>query len=242
MTKYKQEFFSDMHARTVYAAREVLGITLEVVPGVKSAVDVGCGVGTWLAVLSDRGVDDIFGIDGDWVDRKLLEIPGDRFAAKDLTKPFDAARRFDLALSLEVAEHLPESAAGDFVESLTDLSDRVLFSAAIPFQGGTHHLNERWVEYWIDLFEARGFKAFDPVRHRIWHDDNIRLCYRQNVLLFVRGSAVESLNLGPADRAARPHSMVHPDMYLKRIAKRRSVRQFVKRWRESRGGTKAKGD
>jgi SAM-dependent methyltransferase len=242
VSTYKNEFFSERHARTVYAAREILGITLDIVPSLKSAVDVGCGVGTWLEVLQERGVDDVFGIDGDWVNDELLRIPGDRFEAKDLTQPIDVGRRFDLAISLEVAEHLPESAAEIFVTSLTGLSDRVLFSAAIPYQGGTHHVNERWVEYWVERFEACGFVGFDPVRPRIWHDDKIRLCYRQNVVLFAARDAVEGLRLGEETGTGRPRSMVHPDMYLKRISKRRSLRRSVKRWRESLGGTKAERD
>ena len=63
---------------------------------------------------------------------------------RDLAQPLQIDRRFDLALSLEVAEHLPPECGSEFVQTLTDLSSVILFSAAIPFQGGTDHLNEQW--------------------------------------------------------------------------------------------------
>jgi SAM-dependent methyltransferase len=235
---YDQEFFSERHARTEYAAREILGITLDIVPDLKSAADVGCGVGTWLSVLQERGIRDVVGIDGTWVDRDLLRIPRDRFEARDLTESIVLGRRFDLAISLEVAEHLPESAAETFVASLTALADHVLFSAAIPYQGGTHHVNERWVEYWVERFEARGFVGFDPIRPRIWHDDKIRLCYRQNVLLFAAKTAVADLRLDEAARTGNPRSMVHPDMYLKRVGRVRVLRHRLKRRGGSREGAR----
>jgi SAM-dependent methyltransferase len=110
-------------------------------------VDVGCGDGAWLSVFRELGVNHRFGLDGDYVDRRLLQIPQDQFSATDLSLPFRLPCTFDLAVSLEVAEHLPPQSAEDFVDSLTRLAPVVLFSAAIPLQGGTHHLNEQWPDY-----------------------------------------------------------------------------------------------
>src|SRR5699024_10679550 len=119
----------------------------DIIPTVHSAVDVGCGVGTWLSVLAAWGVKDIQGYDGDWIDTALLEIPAAHFSSRNLTEALaPPAARFDLAMSLEVAEHLPASAARTFVKSLTAQSDFVLFSAAVPHQGGRHHVNEQWLE------------------------------------------------------------------------------------------------
>lgn len=111
MKTYTQKFFADRHERTVHSASTILSIALETLPDVRSAVDVGCGVGTWLSVLKDRGVEDIRGIDGEWVDPKMLVIPPESFLTADLTKPLQISRRFDLAISLEVAEHLPPECA-----------------------------------------------------------------------------------------------------------------------------------
>ena len=91
-----------------------------------------------------------------------------------------------MAISLEVAEHLPESAADDFTSSLTNLSDFVLFSAAIPFQGGIGHVNEQWLTYWVEKFSSRGYLAVDLVRKRIWENQEIPIWFRQNTLVFVK--------------------------------------------------------
>jgi len=152
----------------------------------KSVVDFGCGTGTWLAVFSRYGVREILGVDGPWIDHELLEIPSDRFVARDLSKPFYLDRQFDLVLSLEVAEHLPPESAHGFLDSLTRLGPIVLFSAAIPYQGGTGHLNEQWPEYWASLFERRGFNAVDCIRRRVWENPAVEWWYAQNAILLVR--------------------------------------------------------
>src|SRR4030095_12347821 len=138
MRKYKDKFYGNRDAQTAHAARTILGLTLELLPPVQSAVDVGCGVGTWLSVLRERGVAAIRGVDGPWVRAGLLTIPPESFVAVDLTKRIPQSGRYDLAISVEVAEHLPPACAETFVDSLVDLSDFVLFSAAIPHQGGKH--------------------------------------------------------------------------------------------------------
>lgn len=182
-----------------------------------SVVDVGCGVGTWLQVCREKGVLDVLGIDGDYVDRSRLRIPAGDFVAADVTNPFEVSAKsgggsFDLAISLEVAEHLDKAHAETFVRTLTGLSDRVLFSAAIPYQGGTSHVNENWPEYWAILFRAAGYEVVDLFRPRLWGDRRVSFWYRQNALLFVRkGSpAAEAF---AADAGLRfPLSAVHPEM------------------------------
>ena len=150
-----------------------------------TVIDVGCGVGTWLAVLAESGVADVWGKDGEYIDRALLQIPQERFLPHDLTMPIDLERRFDLVLCLEVAEHLPADSAPTLVDSLVSLGPVILFSAAIPYQGGTHHVNEQWPEYWARLFAARGYAPVDYVRRQIWQLDDVQWYYAQNILLFV---------------------------------------------------------
>ncbi len=186
----------------------------------ESAVDVGCGVGTWLAVLRELGVEDVLGIDGGGVPPSLLEIPCERFLARDLTAPLDVAREFDLALSMEVAEHLPESAADTFVASLTRLAPVVLFSAAIPHQGGINHVNEQWPGYWAAQFAARGFACLAFIRWEVWEDELLPFYYRQNLFLYARKTAlagdpriVAPFPPGPAKLAP----VVHPTLYRKKV-------------------------
>jgi hypothetical protein len=97
-----------------------------------------------------------------------------------------------LAVSLEVGEHLPAASANVFIESLCRAAPVVLFSAAIPGQGGTHHINEQWPEYWRQLFAKQNFRMFDPFRPLLWHDERIVFYYRQNMFLFVHADAAKS--------------------------------------------------
>ncbi len=223
MTLYGEPFYRDRHERTVHSARTLLEVVLSVLPPVRSALDLGCGVGTWLSVLRERGVEDVVGADGEWVDRSLLQIPAERFSSRDLSQPIDLGRRFDLAISLEVAEHLPAASAPTFVASLTDAADFVLFSAAIPHQGGKGHVNEQWLEYWLALFEERGYVGLDVVRPAVWEDTRIPLWYRQNVALYARRERLGELKLNAPVERLRPRSMVHPETYAAKLQRTQSV-------------------
>ncbi len=227
MARYGTDFFEERHGRTQHAARTVLEIVAEIMPKIGSAVDVGCGVGTWLSVLAERGTAEIQGVDGHWVDEAQLVIPRGAFLKRDLGQPFTLARRYDLAISLEVAEHLPPERAASFVRLLTDLADVILFSAAIPLQGGRGHVNEQWPEFWVGLFQALRYEVFDVIRPRIWADTTIPSWYRQNTLLLVRGTRVATLNGLQNHRLPGPLSIVHPEIYLKSHRKRSGLRRWL---------------
>jgi SAM-dependent methyltransferase len=158
----------------------------------RSVVDVGCGVGTWLAAFRDHGVERILGLDGKWVKRQELLIPHQTFIAADLERPLPIAERFDLAVSLEVAEHLQPHFARAFVEALTRLAPVVLFSAAYPGQRGVGHVNERWPGYWRRLFNKRAYLWLDPFRPRVWRDDRVEWWYRRNTFLYVNRDLIYS--------------------------------------------------
>ena len=146
---YNRGFYMGQSAGSLESARQIVPIVLHLIRP-KKVVDVGCGLGTWLSVFAEAGITDYLGVDGSYVPADMLLIPRDRFLAHDLTQPLQLPDRYDLAVSLEVAEHLPASCAEAFVESLTNLAPVVFFSAAVPFQGGTTHVNEQWPEYgWI---------------------------------------------------------------------------------------------
>ncbi len=210
---YPRSSYSNRHKDTLYAAQAILGTILEILPTIGSAVDFGCGVGTWLSVLKNLGVDEVLGLDGSWVDSELLEIPRDCFRECQLDRPVSLGRCFDLAISLEVGEHLPGTSAELFVDSLVGASESVLFSAAIPFQGGNGHLNEQWPDYWIALFRSRGYVGLDLIRRAIWDDLRIPVWYRQNTLLFVSQRQKKDLMVR-TEYEADPVSLVHPEIYL----------------------------
>jgi SAM-dependent methyltransferase len=158
----------------------------------RSVLDVGCGVGTWLAAFRDQGVEHVVGLDGKWVKRQELLIPDATFIAADLEKPLPITGRFDLAISLEVAEHLQPRFARAFVEGLIRLAPVVLFSAAYPDQTGVGHVNERWPGYWKRLFNERGFLRLDPFRPRVWRDERVEWWYRRNTFLYVNRDLIQS--------------------------------------------------
>jgi SAM-dependent methyltransferase len=213
---YSQDYYTKRNQGARRSARAVVPLVLDLVRA-RSVVDVGCGVGTWLSVFREYGVEDILGVDGEHIDRRLLEIPPDRFRALDLEQPFRLDREFDLVVSLEVAEHLPEARAGAFVESLTRLGPVVVFSAAIPFQGGRRHVNLQWPEYWVQRFAERGYAVIDCLRRKIWDNADVQWWYAQNTLLFVaRRHLDETPTLATARARAEPGqlSIVHPKQYL----------------------------
>lgn len=216
VTAYNPAFYEQQADGSALSASVMLDCLFEHRRPV-SVVDVGCGVGTWLQVCRDKGVADVLGIDGDYVERSSLRIPVEMFAAADVTSPDDVVaksggRRFDLAISLEVAEHLAQGHAEAFVGTLTRLSDVVLFSAAIPYQGGTNHVHENWPEYWAILFRAVGYEVVDLFRSRLWGDRRVSFWYRQNALLFVRKGSAAGHALHAEAGLRFPLSAVHPEM------------------------------
>jgi SAM-dependent methyltransferase len=202
----------------------------------KSVLDVGCGVGTWLAVWRANGVADAVGVDGEHVDRSLLQVPEPSFLARDLTRPFDLGRTFDLVTSLEVAEHLPPSAADTLVASLVRHGDVVLFSAAIPGQGGDGHVNEEWPEAWARRFARHGFRWADPLRPILWNDPRVESWYAQNALLYYRPERLPTLPWEPPRPGEWPMPLVHPRTTRSEPKRRGSVRRA---WRELRRAIRA---
>ena len=214
-TKYNGAFYQTISKSSSDAAAEVVPEIVRLLAP-RSVADIGCGTGAWLAAFKNHDVQEICGLDGPWVDADQLEIPRESFQKIDLSQPFVAPRRFDLAMSLEVAEHLPSEAADGFIRSLTSFSDCALFSAAIPHQGGTDHLNEQWPEYWERRFSDAGFVAFDCLRRRFWNREAVAWWYVQNMFIFVRRGRTDILqrlsdHVSPAQ--SWPLSVVHPRKY-----------------------------
>ncbi|OUS37426.1 hypothetical protein A9Q94_05805 [Rhodobacterales bacterium 56_14_T64] len=180
---YSNQFYDYIDAGARTSAQVMIGV-LQPWLNVKSVVDLGSGRGVWASEWIQSGVTDVVAVDGDYVDRERLAVSKDQFHAADLTKKMDLGRRFDLAQSLEVGEHLPESASETLVESLTDHSDRILFSAAVPGQGGEFHINEKPLSFWQDLFARHGYTAFDCVRPQLKDTAGVEPWYRYNTVFY----------------------------------------------------------
>jgi SAM-dependent methyltransferase len=164
-----------------------------------SVLDVGCGIGAWIEAF-DPGIATL-GID----ELDPSNVAG-HYQQVDLAQPFDVGR-FDLALCLEVGEHLQPTEAPTLVASLVRAAPVVAFSAAIPGQYGFGHVNLQWPDYWAELFEAHGYRQFDAIRARIWDDDRVAWWYRQNLFLYAAEQEFES---------RPPTHFVHPALLEQR--------------------------
>lgn len=212
---YTEDFYHKNAGGSLSSAQYIVPIMYELLKP-KSVVDIGCGLGLWLQIFEQLGVSQILGIDGEYVSQNLLKIPSDKFLALNLNEPFEIKEKFDLAISLEVAEHLLPESAADFVHSLAKLSDVILFSAAIPKQGGVNHLNEQWQSYWIDLFENSGYIYTDLLKHYIWEAPEIECWYKQNILLFIKNDAIYQQILSK-NKKYTIKNMIHPDMWDRKL-------------------------
>ncbi|MBZ5629632.1 MAG: class I SAM-dependent methyltransferase [Acidobacteriia bacterium] len=224
---YNERFYAAKNEGSYRSAMVVLPIVLSLVKP-HSVVDVGCGTGTWLRAAEELGVDNYRGYDGS--QSSQLCIPRERFAVADLTRPLQPSRRFDLALCCEVGEHLPADSAQTLIASLAAFSDVVLYSAAIPGQGGTHHVNEQWPAYWQALFRAQGYSAYDCIRAGIWNDDRVEFWYRQNTVLYVADSAASRFAL-PA-KTEEVLALVHPALYESQRRKK-VLKTFLRNTKQS---------
>lgn len=214
-TPYSPQYYDAI----VEGSRASAAVIAPIVQGLvhaRSVIDIGCGTGAWLAAFAAHGAQRITGLDGDYVDRSRLLIPRPSFIPADLRREWPSIGTFDLALCLEVAEHVAPEASERLIDNLTRLAPIILFSAAIPFQGGEDHVNERWPTFWYDLFKSRGYELIDPIRKRVWSDRRVEPWYQQNIVMYATRQAIAS---SPALALEHEHtfpgflSIVHPRLY-----------------------------
>ena len=174
-----------------------------------TVLDVGCGSGGWVSAFLGRGVD-ATGVDAAHLPLDTLKFDRSRFIVHDLRRPLDLGRHFDLVLCLEVAEHLPPHVADTLIATLVRHAPVVLFSAAIPGQGGLEHVNERWQSYWAATFRSHGYEPIDCVRPRVWEHSEVACWYAQNMLLYADGEHAHDLRQHAVEF---PLDVVHPGVW-----------------------------
>ena len=198
-TTYDGLFFDYIERGALASARHVVGALASLKIG--SVLDVGCGRGAWLSEWASRGVTAVVGADGDYVDRKSLLINAENFHGLDITQRFDLKSRFDLVECLEVGEHISTECSPALVDNLTRHAPIVMFSAALPGQGGLQHINEQPLSFWRKLFAERGYVPFDCVRPAVAGLRDVEPWYRYNIVLYVH--ADHTTDLPPAIAAHR---------------------------------------
>lgn len=235
-TPYSSEWFEARAAGAYRSAAAALPVVVALLEEcghrIRSLVDLGGGTGAWARAGLECGIEDVVVVEGEWVRRASRMVADRFFVFADAGSPLPLERRFDLALCLEVAEHLPAAKADALVQNLCRLSDVVLFSAAIPHQGGTDHVNEQWPGYWSEKFAEEGYGHHDIVRWRLWDDSRIGFWYRQNMLLYVSGrreglrqrlNAWKVAQLFPSS----PVAVVHPEKLLGMVNAKPSARHLL---------------
>ena len=213
---YDARFYEGHVATSLLSARIYLRYLWQFTQA-ESVLDVGCGRGAWLKACHELGSQTLLGYDGDWNSQSQMIDDSVKFHGIDLNQPFSVPQKVDLAISLEVAEHLSPSIAPQFVRCLADASDTVLFSAAYTRQGGTNHINEQPHSYWAHLFAERDFVPFDLFRPVFWGNKDVCFWYRQNTFLYCRrgSTASDRIEAHGFKAIADPSFMdcVHPDLF-----------------------------
>ena len=212
---YDSEFYRGQRGSSFDAASAILPVVVGLVAP-HSIVDVGCGAGTWLAAAERLGVQRLVGLEGSWVSATDLLSPAIRLVTHDLEQPIRLQEEFDLAMSLEVAEHVSERRADALVSELCSLAPCILFGAAIPGQGGVNHVNEQWQSYWARKFAAHDYRPLDIIRPAFWQRDEIPVHYRQNTLLYACADKFDALMARHGDERAPAWALdiVHPAVHL----------------------------
>ncbi|MDC8753600.1 methyltransferase domain-containing protein [Erythrobacter sp. sf7] len=212
LSSYDADFYEEQADLSIYSASVIVPIIYEIVKP-ERVVDFGCGVGGWLAQFKSCGAVDILGLEGGQVPKSKLRIDQSCFRAADFRQPINVGH-FDLACSLEVAEHLPPGASEQFVASLCRAAPVVLFSAAVPYQGGVDHVNERWLSDWCAIFANHNYVPVDVVRPRIWGITEIPYWYRQNLLLFMHRDSLQNFGLREDFFIT---DIIHPEIWRRRM-------------------------
>ena len=207
---YDEKYHAARLEGAASSAAVVVPLLLELFPWVTSVVDVGCSTGAWLHQFELHGISRVLGVDGADIPPRMLQIDRSQFRQIDLCEPLPPLGRFDLVMSLEVADRIPSEAAQQFVNGLTRTSDLIVFSAAVPGQSKHLTIHERWPSYWSALFADCRFACFDILRERLWYDQRVEWWYSQNMLVFVSESREDLLNRLPSTRRAAMLDIVHP--------------------------------
>lgn len=234
MKKYNETFFSNRRDKTIVSSEIIWNILFFYLKNrnLTSVIDVGCGTGIWLAVSKKIGIKNILGIDGKWVNQNMLEINPNEFQVHDLSKKrWSLKKRFDIALCIEVAEHLPQHMGFELIRMLTEVSEIVVFSSAIKYQGGTGHINEQPQHYWAREFEKYGYCCIDIIRPNVWEDNRVNVIYKQNMLVYIKKESSLCVEMQKYIISENfDIDRIHPDLFSTRMnSKNKIMTRFIDR-------------
>jgi len=165
-----------------------------------SILEFGCGLGLYCDFLkTELDINRVFGIEPEPMSGGFdspngpIQLTIDIFSDKH---PEPLEQKFDLVMSIEVAEHIPREKHNflfDFLVSHT--SNWIVFSGARIGQGGHGHIAERDEEDWKAEFLKRGMVFQDELTRNIRLACNkINVNHQQNLMVFKRPSGYEGLD------------------------------------------------
>ncbi len=221
MGRYSRSFYSDLESSSESSAQVLVPILIDKYQP-SSVIDFGCGTGAFVRKFLESDISDVIGVEGNWI-LELDDIRHEKWLkVSDLNFRLELNKKVDLVLCLEVAEHLEEKNARQLIQSLTLASDRIVFSAAIPGQAGTDHINLQYPEYWADIFYENGYVLeWDP-RPSIWKKKGVAPWYKQNMLVY-------SKQLGEDRSINYPNRLHHPEIFLNIAPFHTKTIHYVKR-------------
>jgi SAM-dependent methyltransferase len=186
---YNENFYKSVEVRAIETADRVIKILFESLPAIESVKDIGCGSGIWIKKFHEaKKLKRAIGFDLAEAlipNKKVLRSEIEFFPVDFENVEENIFPKTDLSIFLEVAEHLSEGTAKKIIKFICKTSDLVIFSAAIPGQGGYNHMNEHSMQYWVQLLEANKFIVFDLFRSELNKFKRLPFYYRNNIILAV---------------------------------------------------------
>jgi len=155
-----------------------------------SVIDVGCAIGDIVKGFRDISII-ADGIEGSTECKPYAVVQNLLYL--DLRKQCYNLEvfKYDLATCFEVAEHIEEEYADQFITNLCNLSDKILMSYASPGQGGHSHVNCQFFEYWNKKFEEREYHSIDYIAELFKKElepfrkkDGIKAFFNHNLVYF----------------------------------------------------------
>lgn len=202
-------FFDDAYDTSYRSAIAMLGALNEAI-SFESVIDIGAGVGAWSRAAIELNKS-VLSIDGSWVKNIPAKFEELNYSYQNLNESITSNHIYDLAICLEVAEHLSPSRSLSLVSDLCSLAPIVMFGAALPRQGGAGHINCRPHSFWINLFEKNDYKVYDFFRPRFWYDGKVGPWYAQNTYLFVKNEIASVFSNFPTPSLV---DVYHPKVVL----------------------------
>ena len=193
--KYNSSYHKNQSNKSYVYGKEIIPFLKESF-SINSVIDIGSGICGFLKAANEFDIEDVIGVDGDYVNPNDLLVKKENFIPYNLENKLNLKRKFDLVVSLETAEHIDKKFAQTFIDTITSLGNLVLFSAAQIGQGGVNHVNCQSLQYWEDLFNLFNFEKHSNIVYEFTKDkEHISQWYRKNAVLYKKKKTLKKIDI-----------------------------------------------